>query len=124
MTAGPSWQRSSSLPSRVVLIGTTMIYAITYLYNPFWKAVLWSLLAFFVCSFSRVHLGYNYPSDCVMTLPIAILTTGFAHLMIIMYSLLSCCQIDSFLKVPEACYCQKEKAVTLYNYLSTTLNPT
>jgi hypothetical protein len=96
--------------------------------NTFWEPFLWSLLAFFLCSFARMHLGYNYPSDCILSLPIAYLTIGFAHLVTFLSVNLNisgcfrCPQLSPFFNI---CYSlNKEDIVDLNNYRTSSLNTT
>jgi hypothetical protein len=80
--------KSSSLPSRVVVAATTMTYVILSMKNwhgidtpkqivpEVWLQSCYTLLAWFVVSFFRVHLGDVYPSDCLISLGPIILILG------------------------------------------------
>lgn len=78
---GPTYERSSSFPSRVVLLGTTMVYLelseFTEVGN--WGIIGFTLLSFLMTSIARVHMGSNYPSDCLLSLPIALLVIVAYH---------------------------------------------
>ena len=80
MNIGPSQQRSSSFTSRVVVTGTTIAYALLYWhqYNV-WAIIGFTLLTYLLTSLSRMHLGFNYPSDCILSLPVILLIIGASH---------------------------------------------
>jgi PAP2 superfamily len=83
LTLGPSQQRSSSFPSRVVVLGTSITYAILYYESGMGLGAIMGITigAYFLTSLSRMHLGFNYPSDCILSLPVAALLIGGAHLL-------------------------------------------
>ena len=66
--------RSSSLPSRAVVLASSMIFALTLeqTYNV-WTAIGASLGTYLCLFFARVHLGGAYPSDCILSFPLAII---------------------------------------------------
>jgi len=103
----------------VVLTGTTMIYALTlYLYGfeAHWMSILFALLAYLVTSFSRVHLGYTYPSDCIITLPIAILVILCTHLVRLLEGLGSCNYDNTTYLVDQVCYDKKGLEITGFHF--------
>ena len=84
-----------------------MVYALTlYLYEfeAHWMSILFAFIAYLLTSFSRVHLGYTYPSDCIMTLPIAILVILCTHLIRLIESFGSCMYESKTYQVDLVCY--------------------
>lgn len=80
MNIGPSQQRSSSFTSRVVVTGTTITYAILYWHQYSVGAIIgFTILTYVLTSLSRMHLGFNYPSDCILSLPVILLIIGASH---------------------------------------------
>jgi hypothetical protein len=103
----------------VVLTGTTMVYALTlYLYEfeAHWVSILFALLAYLVTSFSRMHLGYTYPSDCIITLPIAILVILFTHLVRFLERLGSCIFDNKNYQADQVCYDPYGLDITRFNF--------
>jgi len=72
--------KTSSFPSRAVVCSVVYTYAITTSYNYYQTYVnntpfiafssteifMWILLAAFLSSFARIHLGAHFPSDCLV----------------------------------------------------------
>ena len=75
-----------------------------------------------------MHLGYNYPSDCILSLPIAYLAIGFAHLVTFLSINISGCYTtcSQSLPLPNVCYLStnNENVISLNNYFSLSLNST
>jgi len=64
----------------VVLAGTSLTFAILFEGSDI--AIYWQILitlgAFLATSFARMHLGYNYPSDCLLTLPLSVIVVALS----------------------------------------------
>jgi hypothetical protein len=79
-------------------------------------SILFALLAYLVTSFSRVHLGYTYPSDCIITLPIAILVILCTHLVRLLEGLGSCNYDNTTYLVDQVCYDKKGLEITGFHF--------
>lgn len=86
--------RSSSLPSRSVVSGTTLVLAILtsdeYGIDPFY-VLLSTSLAFLLLSFARIHLGACYPSDCLLALPFVLIIPLFSYFLKLVSEDMSSC---------------------------------
>eukprot|EP00347_Sterkiella_histriomuscorum_P013222 403365542 len=78
-------QRSSSTPSRVVMVGTTMMYSVARCANEsdqmhYFMCILTAAVAFLILMWMRSHLGSCYPSDCLLAIVPIALIIGFSEL--------------------------------------------
>jgi len=74
------------------LTGTSIGYSLGLWYHDFrfLSGLLYGTIGFLLTSFSRIHLGYQYPSDCLLTLPISILVISASHLLRLLDPLFGC----------------------------------
>ena len=79
-------------------------------------SILFALLAYLVTSFSRIHLGYTYPSDCIITLPIAILVILFTHLVRLLEGFGSCMNDNRNYQVDLVCYDSIDLEITGFHF--------
>ncbi len=78
-------ERSSSLPSRVVVVGPCMLFGVLTSSEvvdlQVWITILAVIGLVLISSFARVHMGSCYPSDCILSMPLIPLVIGFANLL-------------------------------------------
>lgn len=86
------------------------------------------MVVYLVTSFARMHLGFNYPSDCILSLPVIIVVIGAAHILREIESAFGCqdmCNTDEI--EYDVCYADKALGIlplTFGNfYLSTLITP-
>jgi len=82
-----------SLPSNLVVLATTFSFAVFTInswvknFAPLnsvesWQAGLIAMAFYLMTSFTKVHLGLNYPSDCIFTaVPILVIIGSWYFLM-------------------------------------------
>lgn len=78
--------------------------------------------AFLLTSLSRMHLGFNYPSDCLLTLPLSILTIAGSLVLRLCEGSFGCKEC-----LKETCYSDSDptfSTLTIYNFQLSNLNST
>jgi len=80
-----------SLPSNMIVLGTTFTFALLATdtwakhFTPLnsidqWAAGLIAVAMYLLLSFLKVHLGQNYPSDCILSAPPILAIVGLWYL--------------------------------------------
>ena len=94
--------KQSGLPSSMLISATTFTYALLAIDSwvlhlsglnqiETWSAALIAVGAYIVVAFAKVHLGQNYPSDCLFCLPVIAIIIGLWHLLLWLDSLYDLC---------------------------------
>lgn len=94
----------SGFPSMTVVVASTMVYASLAAEHrmsfytsaeeiKIWVAILGAFLAYLLVSITRIYQGANYPSDCLISLPLIIVIIVIHWMVLLIGGVIAACPI-------------------------------